>query len=227
MRYGASPCCHSTLTPRPGCLSGRVLKYALADQVAFNDDEHCKAWLIRVTATYARTCSRPHPSRGVARRRGLRSPTTRPRSPHRSPARWWAPCVPLTIPSHSLVSFSVRGYTAPEIAQMVDAPVNTVYSWLARGKQLQGAVMTDLDTRCAGFDNVTVPDDVKRGTLTYSKLCGGVWRFGETAPQRCRTAQARPRAHHSSASCRCGARRVSRTGFRGIRRLRVRAAHYL
>ena len=26
------------------------LKYALADQVAFNDDEHCKAWLIRVTA---------------------------------------------------------------------------------------------------------------------------------------------------------------------------------
>ncbi|MFR8047166.1 RNA polymerase subunit sigma-24, partial [Veillonella dispar] len=31
-----------------------------------------------------------------------------------------------------------EGYTAPEIAQMVDAPVNTVYSWLARGKkQLQ------------------------------------------------------------------------------------------
>ena len=28
-----------------------------------------------------------------------------------------------------------EGYTAPEIARMVDAPVNTVYSWIARGKQ--------------------------------------------------------------------------------------------
>ena len=81
--------------------------------------------------------------------------------------------------------------------------------------------MTDLDTRVRqAFDNVTVPDDVKH--------CGGVWRFGGNGSRkRCRTAQARPRAHHSSASCRCGARRVSRTGFRGIRRLRVRAAHYL
>ena len=29
-----------------------------------------------------------------------------------------------------------EGYTAPEIATMVDAPVNTVYSWIARGKML-------------------------------------------------------------------------------------------
>ena len=28
-----------------------------------------------------------------------------------------------------------EGYTAPEIANMVDAPVNTVYSWIARGKK--------------------------------------------------------------------------------------------
>ena len=89
--------------------------------------------------------------------------------------------------------------------------------------------MTDLDTRVRqAFDNVTVPDDVKRGTLTYIASiaeASGVRRNGSR--KRCRTAQARPRAHHSSASCRCGARRVSRTGFRGIRRLRVRAAHYL
>ena len=28
-----------------------------------------------------------------------------------------------------------EGYTAPEIASMLDAPVNTVYSWIARGKK--------------------------------------------------------------------------------------------
>ena len=28
-----------------------------------------------------------------------------------------------------------EGYTAPEIAAMMDVPVNTVYSWIARGKK--------------------------------------------------------------------------------------------
>ena len=28
-----------------------------------------------------------------------------------------------------------EGYTVPEIARMVDAPDNTVYSWIARGKK--------------------------------------------------------------------------------------------
>ena len=41
---------------------------------------------------------------------------------------------------------------------------------MARARQeaiAGGAVMTDLDTRVRqAFDNVTVPDDVKRGTLT-------------------------------------------------------------
>ena len=87
--------------------------------------------------------------------------------------------------------------------------------------------MTDLDTRVRqAFDNVTVPDDVKRGTLTYiASIAEASGVSAETAPAS--AAAPRKRAHHSSASCRCGARRVSRTGFRGIRRLRVRAAHYL
>ena len=29
-----------------------------------------------------------------------------------------------------------EGYTAPEIARMLDAPVNTVYSWISRGRKL-------------------------------------------------------------------------------------------
>ena len=50
------------------------LKYALADDVRFNDDEH------RYLALY-------------------------------------------------------EGYTAPEIASLMEVPVNTVYSWIARGKK--------------------------------------------------------------------------------------------
>jgi RNA polymerase sigma-70 factor (ECF subfamily) len=28
-----------------------------------------------------------------------------------------------------------EGYSAPEISKLLDAPINTVYSWIARGKQ--------------------------------------------------------------------------------------------
>ena len=33
-------------------------------------------------------------------------------------------------------------YTAPEIAQLLDAPVNTVYSWIARGKKYLREVLS-------------------------------------------------------------------------------------
>ena len=34
-----------------------------------------------------------------------------------------------------------EGYSAPEIASMLDAPVNTVYSWISRGRaQLRSAL---------------------------------------------------------------------------------------
>ncbi len=34
-----------------------------------------------------------------------------------------------------------EGYSAPEIASLLDAPVNTVYSWISRGRaQLRSAL---------------------------------------------------------------------------------------
>ena len=44
--------------------------------------------------------------------------------------------------------------------------------------------MTDLDTRVRqAFDNVTVPDDVKRGTLTYiASIAEASGVSAETAP---------------------------------------------
>ncbi|MEG0323358.1 MAG: RNA polymerase sigma factor, partial [Raoultibacter sp.] len=42
----------------------------------------------------------------------------------------------LTDPPRTPVYLSLyEGYTAPEIADMLEAPVNTVYSWISRGKQ--------------------------------------------------------------------------------------------
>lgn len=90
--------------------------------------------------------------------------------------------------------------------------------------------MTDLDTRVRqAFDNVTVPDDVKRGTLTYiASIAEASGVSAETAP----ASAAAPRKHARARiiplrRAAAAPRRVSRTGFRGIRRLRVRAAHYL
>ena len=53
--------------------------------------------------------------------------------------------------------------------------------------------MTDLDTRVRqAFDNVTVPDDVKRGTLTYiASIAEASGVSAETAP----ASAAAPRKH--------------------------------
>jgi RNA polymerase sigma-70 factor (ECF subfamily) len=38
-------------------------------------------------------------------------------------------------PKTALYLALYEGYTAPEISDMLKTPVNTIYSWIARGKQ--------------------------------------------------------------------------------------------
>ncbi len=117
------------------------LKYALADAVTFADEEHRKAWLIKVSSNVCRdmlraayrkdvsfgdeaegiacdqSCEVNHPqSRRLEIIEAFRSLADPPRLP--------------------LYLSLYEGYTAPEIAEMMDAPVNTVYSWLSRGKKV-------------------------------------------------------------------------------------------
>lgn len=117
------------------------LKYALADAVEFADEEHRKAWLIKVSSNVCRDmlraahrkdraledapaeklCSSDSGAPGGASQRveiieAFRSLDDPPRFP--------------------LYLSLYEGYTAPEIAGIVDAPVNTVYSWIARGKKM-------------------------------------------------------------------------------------------
>ena len=116
------------------------MKYALADGADFHDEEHRKAWLIRVATN---TC------RDALRRasRRLRADAGEPledllvsRDPQAQPGSAVHEVMDalrsLDDPPRTPLYLSVyEGYTAPEIAEMVDAPVNTVYSWIARGRQ--------------------------------------------------------------------------------------------
>ena len=81
------------------------LKYALADGARFENEEHRKAWLVRTASNACKDILR------ASARRSLDDP---PRTP--------------------LYLSVYEGYTAPEIADLLEAPVNTVYTWISRGK---------------------------------------------------------------------------------------------
>ena len=117
------------------------LKYALADDKVFADEEHRKAWLIRIAAN---TC------RDMQRRVAWNAPSLEAEGRTAGAAGASDPAVradsrivevldamsnrddPPRTPGYLAL---YEGYTAPEIAAMMDVPVNTVYSWIARGKK--------------------------------------------------------------------------------------------
>ena len=116
------------------------VKYALADGAAFNDEEHRKAWLIRVATNVCKDMLKASARRNVPLDDA--DPPTQPLSadPAAQPASFSSEVIDamraLDDPPRTPLYLSLyEGYTAPEIARMVEAPVNTVYSWIARGKQ--------------------------------------------------------------------------------------------
>lgn len=115
------------------------MKYALADGAAFRDDGHRKAWLIRVATN---TCRDQR--RSSARKQCSLDEEARERvassDPYAQPSSSIAEVLDamsqLDDPPRTPVYLALyEGYTAPEIADMLEAPVNTVYSWIARGKK--------------------------------------------------------------------------------------------
>lgn len=118
------------------------LRYATADAVRFADDEHRKAWLIRVAtnvckdmlkAASRRTLSLDAEEGAVSAEQASEDPSVQPGSFASEVADALRT---LDDPPRTPLYLSLyEGYTAPEIAQMLAAPVNTVYSWIARGKE--------------------------------------------------------------------------------------------
>lgn len=117
-----------------------MMKYALADEASFSDEEHRKAWLIRVAANTCKDLLK------AAHRSDARLDEDDLEGSYISndqgaqPSSFSSDVVDamrgLPDPPRTPLYLSLyEGYTAPEIAQMIDAPVNTIYSWIVRGKK--------------------------------------------------------------------------------------------
>lgn len=118
------------------------VRYALADDTVFADAEHRKAWLIRVARTRCldmlKTAER---TRTVSGDEALESARDgRASSTSDQPGSFASEVLDalqsLDDPPRTPLYLALcEEYTAPEIAHMLNAPVNTVYSWISRGKQ--------------------------------------------------------------------------------------------
>lgn len=123
-----------------------MIKYSL-EQRSFNDEEHRKAWLIRVCTNTCKDMLK------AAHRRNLSLEDERAEEVATSTEAWSSPESDFRDALHAIRSLDdpprtpvylalYEGYTAPEISEMLDAPVNTVYSWISRGKQMLKEVLT-------------------------------------------------------------------------------------
>lgn len=116
------------------------LKFALADASSFKDDAHQKAWLIIVASNICKDMLRAYERKNTVLDFSDASQEplsidymSQPDSAHREVLDAFRqlddpPRLPLYLALY-------EGYTAPEIAEMLDVPVSTVYSWISRGKK--------------------------------------------------------------------------------------------
>lgn len=109
------------------------LKYVLSS-VSFEDEEHEKAWLIRVTINACRDLLRSFfRSRTVPLDQLLEQPAP-VRPDHREVLE---AVLALPVKYREVVYLHYyEGYTAPQIGQILGRNVNTVYTYLTRSKQM-------------------------------------------------------------------------------------------
>ena len=115
------------------------MKYALADGTAFENEEHRKAWLLRVAANVCKDALKAASRKNVSLEVGAIP------EPEANDSASQPGSVHLEVidamrslddpPRTPLYLALIEEYPATEIAAMLDAPINTVYSWIARGKK--------------------------------------------------------------------------------------------
>lgn len=119
------------------------VRYALADGTVFADAEHRKAWLIRVARTRCldmlKAAERTRTVGGEDALESAQNSVGGAHSPDQ-PGSFTSEVLnalqSLDDPPRTPLYLALcEEYTAPEIAHLLDAPVNTVYSWISRGKQ--------------------------------------------------------------------------------------------
>lgn len=118
------------------------LRYALADNANYEGEEHRKAWLIRVARSRCLDMLKKQKHTVPADDESLTGDnrTTATSDAHDQPGSFASEVMDalraMTDPPRTPVYLALcEEFTAPEIAQLLDAPVNTVYSWIRRGKQ--------------------------------------------------------------------------------------------
>lgn len=115
-----------------------LLKYSLSE-TSFNGEEHRKAWLIRVATNVCKDMLKAA-YRKVSSLDDVEGIEPVSENTEDQPGSKLAEALDairgLTDPPRTPVYLALyEGYSAPEISEILDAPVNTVYSWVARGKQ--------------------------------------------------------------------------------------------
>lgn len=116
-----------------------LLKYSLSETL-FAGEEHRKAWLIRVATNVCKDMLK------AAHRKNLPldnetavsnlSSDNIDEQPDSALQEALNAIKNLTDPPRTAIYLALyEGYTAHEISNILDVPVNTVYSWIARGKQ--------------------------------------------------------------------------------------------
>lgn len=123
-------------------LQETFLKYAQRE-APFNDAEHAKAWLLRVAINGCidrdRRASAHESSLDQRREAGFDVAAEDESGVVREVV---AAMHDLGDPPRSAVYLALyEGYTAPEISEMLGAPVNTVYSWISRGRKILQEVL--------------------------------------------------------------------------------------
>lgn len=116
-----------------------LLKYAISD-TDFSDDEHRKAWLIRVATNVCKDMLKASHRKNTSIDDEQTDYDPVAEGQDTQPGSTLHEALDairsLTDPPRTPVYLALyEGYTAPEIAEILDAPTNTVYSWVARGKQ--------------------------------------------------------------------------------------------
>lgn len=117
------------------------IKYALADSAQFSDEEHRKAWLIKVASNQCKDMLRASCRTDQSLNQDAGCAAIPAKDPAEQPGSLQSEVLdafrslddPPRLPLYLAI---YEGYTAPEIAKLLDAPVNTVYSWISRGRKM-------------------------------------------------------------------------------------------
>ena len=120
-------------------LTQEVFLKLLQSHKLFRNEEHLKAWLIRVTINLCRNHARDR------KRETLAAEIETPQTPQYSTVLDAVKALPENQ-RNAIYLHYYEGYTAEEIGKILDAKQNTVLSWLRRGRDT-------LHDTIGGFDD--------------------------------------------------------------------------